>query len=47
MVNLDFLKELRREGDRKYVAVLSDYFETELAVSRESLVTLKARLGIA
>lgn len=46
IVNLDFLKELRREGDRKYVAVLSDYFETELAVSRESLVTLKARLGI-
>lgn len=46
VLNLDFLKELRREGDRKYVAVLSDYFETELAVSRESLVTLKARLGI-
>lgn len=46
IINLDFLKELRREGDRKYVAVLGDYFETELPVSRESLVALKAKLGI-
>ncbi len=47
IVNLDFLKELRREGDRKYVAVLNDYFESELPVSREGLAPLKERLGIS
>ena len=46
MINLDFLKELRREGDRKYIAVLGDYFESELPVSRESLPALKAKLGL-
>ena len=39
-------EELRREGDRKYVAVLADHFETELPVSREKLNPLKAALGL-
>lgn len=45
LINLSFVRELRREGDRKYTAVLSDYFHTELAVSRENLQKLKDLLA--
>lgn len=46
MINIEFLKELEREGDRKYVAVLNDATNTRVAVSRERLNELKAVLGI-
>lgn len=46
IINLDFLKELRREGDRKYVAILSDFHQTEIPVSREKLNELKKKLGL-
>lgn len=44
IINLDFLQELIRQGDRKYLARMHD--ETELPVSRENLPKLKARLGL-
>lgn len=47
IINLDFVAELQHEGDRKYVAVLSDSARTRVAVSRERLDELKARLGVA
>ena len=46
IINLDFLKELEHEGDRKYLAVLSDPAKTKLPVSRERLEDLKNRLGL-
>jgi len=46
MINLDFLKELEHEGDRKYTAVLSDPAKTRLPVSRERLEELKKILEI-
>jgi DNA-binding LytR/AlgR family response regulator len=46
IVNVKFLKELKREGDRKYIAVLSDTQKTQLAVSRERLPSVKAFLGL-
>ena len=45
-INFEFLKELEREGDRKYAAVLTDQQKTRLPVARERLRELKARLGI-
>jgi two-component system LytT family response regulator len=46
LLNLGFLQELHREGDRKYVAVLNDAAKTRLPVSRERLNDLKDRLGL-
>jgi DNA-binding LytR/AlgR family response regulator len=46
IVNLDFLRELVHEGDRRYVAVLSDAAGTRVQVSRERLPALKAALGL-
>ncbi len=46
VINLDFLKELEHQGDRKYLAVLSDVAKTKLLVSRERLDELKERLGL-
>jgi DNA-binding LytR/AlgR family response regulator len=46
IINLAFLKELVREGDRKYVAVLGDDLETRVPVSRERIGELKSRLGL-
>ena len=46
IVNLDFLKELEHEGDRKYLAVLSDPLKTKLPVSRERLEDLRKILGL-
>ena len=46
IINLDFLKELEHEGDRKYLAVLSDPIKSRLPVSRERLDDLKKELGI-
>jgi two-component system LytT family response regulator len=47
IVNLSFLRELVHEGDRRYVAVLSDPGATRVAVSRERLPALKAALGLS
>ena len=44
IVNLTFLKELRREGDRRYTAVLLDH--TEISVARDRLDALLARLKL-
>jgi len=46
IINLDFLKELEHEGDRKYLAVLSDPLKTRLPISRERLEDLKKVLGL-
>ncbi len=46
IVNLAFLRELQRLGDRRYEAVLSDAQETRVPVSRERLPELKRRLGL-
>ncbi len=46
IINLDYLKELEHEGDRKYLAVLSDPAKTRLPVSRERLDDLKKELGL-
>jgi DNA-binding LytR/AlgR family response regulator len=46
IINLTRLRELVREGDRRYVAVLSDSAGTRVAVSRERLAALKAALGL-
>jgi DNA-binding LytR/AlgR family response regulator len=47
ILNLEHVKSLRHEGDRKYVAVLADAAATEVPISRDRLDALKARLGIA
>jgi two-component system LytT family response regulator len=46
VINVEFLKELEREGDRKYVAVLTDIGKTRVPVSRERLPELKGILGL-
>jgi two-component system, LytTR family, response regulator len=46
IINLDYLKELEHEGDRKYLAVLSDPAKTRLPVSRERLEELKKVLEL-
>jgi DNA-binding LytR/AlgR family response regulator len=46
IINLRFLEELKQDGDRKYIAVLSDASKTQVAVSRDRANELKARLGI-
>lgn len=46
VINMDYLQELEREGDRKYVAILSDTAKTRIPVSREKLESLKTRLGL-
>jgi len=46
LINLDYLKELEHEGDRKYLAVLSDAAKTRLPISRERLDDLKKKLEL-
>lgn len=47
IINLDYLSELDRQGDRKYVAVLADEINSRVPVSRERLPQLKKRLGLS
>jgi DNA-binding LytR/AlgR family response regulator len=47
MINLDYLHELEREGDRKYVAILSQPEKTRVPISRERLDEVKSKLGLA
>ena len=46
IVNLDTVKELEREGDRKFTAVLNDVTSTRIPISRERLDEIRARFGI-
>jgi len=46
LINLDYLKEMKRHGDRKYTAILSDHFESELPISRENIDKIKDHLSI-
>lgn len=46
ILNVGFVQELQKEGDRKYVALLSDAARTEVPISREKLDELKSRLGV-
>ena len=46
IINLDFLQELEREGDRKYGAILSDAQKNRVQISRERLDAVKAKLGL-
>lgn len=46
IINLGFVRELQKEGDRKYVASLADAARTQVPISREKLDELKSRLGI-
>ena len=46
LINLAFLKELVRQGDRRYLAVLSDPPGLRIPVSRERLAALKEQLGV-
>lgn len=45
-LNIRYLKELKREGDRKYIAILSDKSQSQVQVSRERLPLLKQFLGL-
>ena len=47
ILNVGFVQELHNEGDRKYVASLSDAARTQVPISREKLDELKSRLGIS
>ncbi len=46
IVNLAFIQELEREGDRKYVAVLKGPGRIRVPISRERLPELRQLLGI-
>lgn len=46
VVNLSFIKELKREGDRKFTAIMNDPQKSQIPVSRERLPHLKKFLGI-
>lgn len=46
ILNIKYLKELKREGDRKYTAILADKAQTQVLVSRERLPQLKKFLGL-
>jgi two-component system LytT family response regulator len=46
VINIKFLKELKREGDRKYTAILNDKTQSQVQVSRERLPQLKKILGL-
>jgi len=46
LLNLTFVRELIREGDRKYVAILAGAQGARIPISRERLPALKAALGL-
>jgi two-component system, LytTR family, response regulator len=46
VINLNYLDQLERQGDRKYIAILSDPMKSRVPVSRERLPDLKTRLGV-
>ena len=46
IVNLARVRELAHEGDRRYIAVLTDSTATRVPISRERLAAVKAALGL-
>ncbi|MGZ3773320.1 MAG: LytR/AlgR family response regulator transcription factor [Pseudobdellovibrionaceae bacterium] len=46
IINLTYLKELEREGDRKYRAVLDDVNKTKVPISRDKLEEVKTLFKI-
>ena len=46
IVNLGYLQGLKRLGDRKYLAILKDYWQHEVSISRDKLPMIKNRLGL-
>jgi two-component system LytT family response regulator len=46
IINIDFVKELEREGDRKFVVVLSDCHESRIPISRERLDAVRKKLNL-
>jgi two-component system LytT family response regulator len=46
IVNVERIKELEQEGERKYVAVLSDAASTRVPIARDRLEEVKMRLGV-
>lgn len=46
ILNVHYIKELKREGDRKYTAIMNDKFNTQISISRERLPHLKNILGM-
>lgn len=46
IINVDLVRELQQEGDRRYVALLADPAGTRVPISRDKLDELKLRLGI-
>ena len=47
ILNVGFVRELHHEGDRKYVALLSDPAGTRVPISRDRLDEVKKRVGVA
>jgi two-component system LytT family response regulator len=47
ILNVGFVRELHHEGDRKYVALLSDPTGTRVPISRDRLDEVKRRVGVA
>jgi hypothetical protein len=43
---LDFVQQLKREGDRKYDAILSDVAKSRISMRRERLKEVMDRLGL-
>ncbi len=46
IVNVEMIKELEQEGERKYVAILTNSAATRVPIARDRLDEVKARLGI-
>lgn len=46
IINVNFLKELKREGDRKYVVILNDSKSSQASISRDRLPSVKKFLGV-
>lgn len=46
IVNTSFLIELKREGDRKFTAMLSDKKQSQISISRDRLPEVKKFLGL-
>ncbi len=44
LINLEYLQEIKRLGDRKYIAILNDYFSSEFSISRSKIDFLKSVL---
>jgi two-component system, LytTR family, response regulator len=46
IINIGFVQELVQEGDRKYVAILSEPAGMRISISRDRLDEVKTKLGI-